>query len=104
MTTTTATPVLLTNLPTTELHTGDVVLTHGMRVRLGERNERQYSRDDLPVVWFAGTVENVEDVRAAGIVPVSWLIDWSGAGEIVRRDAWTIQGNALARWTVERTA
>lgn len=89
-----------------ELKTGDVVVTYGMRVRLGERREhtdpntyggRYHS--------FDGTVLNLADVAEMGIVPLGWLRTqkWvEGQGWVIdREDQWTIQGNDLVTWAVE---
>ncbi len=52
-----------------------------------------------------GTVLNMDEVRAARIVPRSFLYDAErdrrGPGH-GREDFWTVQGNNLAMWTVER--
>jgi hypothetical protein len=90
-------------IPTGEIRVGDVVLTHGMRVRIDEIHTYE---DHGAVYACLGTVLNLDEVRAAGVVPPSFLYkearhsskDAPGA----REDHWNVQGNNLARWTVER--
>jgi hypothetical protein len=88
--------VVLSGMNTHELRDGDVVLTHGMRVRISGDGEVSTSHPQdvagAPCLWWAGVVENLDDVHAAGVVPRSF----------VRDGLWTVQGNGLARWTVER--
>jgi hypothetical protein len=80
---------------THELSEGDVIMNHGMRIRLGERHEVQ--RDGRTVVWFPGTVTNHNDVTdrdGQAVWPLTGLLKTSGP------DAWqwTVQGNELATW------
>lgn len=91
------------HLDTSELKSGDIVLTYGMRVLLGER--RTYEGDREPVYQFDGTVTNLEEVLEEGFVPASWLHHWTfveGHRTLTRKDRWVIQGNRFARWSVER--
>ena len=92
-----------------ELRAGDVVLVHGMRVRIPEPRQARGiytppgASEPLPLYVARGAVENLEDVRADGFVPLSWMYD----DQPQRRETephWTIQGNDNATWTVERTA
>ena len=72
-------------VPTSQLQKNDLVLTHGMRVRLDAPIPTY--RDG--VVAWSGIVTNYADVIAEGHIPASFI-----------RDArWTIQGNDLAHWT-----
>jgi hypothetical protein len=64
-----------------------------MRVRLGEIE--QYQGPYGVVTWSIGTVLNLDEVRAAGIVPAAFL------RRDGREDAWNVQGNDNARWEVE---
>jgi hypothetical protein len=92
------------NLNTTELRIGDVVHLFGMRIRL----------DDPPIIAqrgrtvyaWVGDVTNPDEVIAAGLVPRSFLGDhyWiEGDGWTwLQTNKWTVQGNDLARWAVER--
>jgi hypothetical protein len=77
-------------LTTPELRAGDIVVTHGMRVRLDTLVTYPSGHGQTVYAWH-GTVTNPEDVRREDLVPLSW---W--------RDGWTVQGNDLARWSVER--
>jgi hypothetical protein len=77
---------------TPELATGDLVLNHGMRIRLGERHERPAHIDPSGVVWFPGHVENYDEIKAR---PGGHVTDG-----LLRSDReWTVQGNGLAYWT-----
>src|SRR5258708_32722228 len=97
---------------TSGIQVGDVVRAHGMRVRIDSirvyadnQPERQRVKPDMPVYACLGTVINLDEVLAAGIVPPSFLTrdEWveRKGWTITRRDAWTVQGNDLARWNVE---
>jgi len=95
------------NLTTPQLHPGDIVLEHGMRVLL-DRPARVYHPDGQGCYWpdgtitdheycllgysWLGTVLNVDEVRAARVVPMSFLA----------YNVWNVQGNELAHWIVER--
>ncbi|MDP9870386.1 MULTISPECIES: hypothetical protein [Streptosporangium] len=93
-------------LSTPELQAGDVVLTYGMRVRLSPE-PRIYQNRGTVYAWN-GTVENLDEVKADGFVPMSFLSEghWvDGKGwvyEVTGR--WVIQGNDLATWAVMRSA
>ncbi|WP_370418933.1 hypothetical protein AB8O64_10785 [Streptomyces sp. QH1-20] len=80
-----------------QLAEGDIVLTHGMRVRLDTRTTRKDS--GYTVYTWSGTVMNLDEVREEGHVPMPWLRTWKG-GLVDREDAWTIQGNRFANWLV----
>jgi hypothetical protein len=73
----------------------------------GARPQRRDAaqRRDLTVYAHLGTVLNAAEVRQAGIVPPSFLWDeerhTKGPGH-GREDSWTVQGNDLATWWVER--
>lgn len=104
---------------TDQLVPGDIVLNHGMRLLLGEKHVSNAHSTSGPradalraaghpveTFWFVGTVLNVEEVNADGVIPFSWRCEtrpqyegteqWSDKG-----DKWTVQGNAWATWTVE---
>lgn len=75
---------------TSQLKTGDVVITHGMHVRLGSRTE--FPGVSGQVAWaFDGTVENLDELESNH--PARGLIGPNGE--------WVIQGNDLATWTRE---
>lgn len=76
-------------VPSSALRTGDVVLTHGMRVLL-DAPIRRYDHPYGPVFACLGTVLNVDDLDES----IRFYV-----GESAR---WTIQGNDLARWNVQR--
>jgi hypothetical protein len=85
-----------------EIQVGDVVLNYGMRIRIDAI--REYA-DPMPVYACDGTVLNLDEVKADGIVPMSWLCTdkWvERQGWVIdRRDRWVVQGNDLARWVIE---
>ena len=104
-------------LMTGEIRPGDVVHEHGMRVRIDEIHpyhpggrgcvSEPDGRESCGLAWACyGTVLNVPEVIAAGIVPRSFLYDNErdnhGPGH-GREDFWNVQGNNLARWMVTRT-
>jgi hypothetical protein len=83
------------HVATPDLRAGDIVLTHGMRVRLdtlaGTHPTGHPEHAHRTVYAWHGTVTNPDDVRREGLVPLAW---W--------RDGWTVQGNHLASWLVIR--
>jgi hypothetical protein len=94
---------------TGELRVGDIVLSYGMRIRINEIREHQDESTHGGKFWSTdGTVTNLDEVREARIVPMSWLCTekWTdGEGWVTdRRDHWNVQGNDLASWTVEPAA
>ena len=114
---------------TPEIREGDIVLNHGMRILIdGPANvfhggclrhalPLHGARDAQPemvegaecLLGYAwpGTVLNVDEVREAHIIPMSFLYDNArytyGPGH-GREDFWNTQGNARARWRVLRSA
>ena len=94
----TCTPGLVTRMtvPSSDLRAGDVVLTHGMRVLIDAPrlyDSHASNRDEYPTVTAArGVVVNYNDLPES-------MRRMVGA-----RAEWTIQGNDLATWTVERPA
>lgn len=100
-------------LDTSELRAGDVVCTHGIRALLeGEPNTFTSGNSGTirAVYAWQARVINLDDVKRDGLVPLGWLYpDVWGKGERGGwgKDwnavpTWTIQGNDLARWSVER--
>lgn len=89
-------------LNTTQLALGDVVHVHGMRILLDTAPNIYTDRDSTVYAWI-GTVQNVEEVRADRIVPISWL-RFDGIGQEYPEGVyrWNVQGNDFARWNVER--
>lgn len=69
-----------------QLAQGDLVLTHGMRVRLTAPIPTH--RDGVHA--WSGHVENYREVIAEGHVPASFI----------RNASWTIQGTDCVNWTV----
>jgi hypothetical protein len=105
MTKTTTGTVRLT-VTTHDLRPGDVVLTHGMRVEIpadGMTVANTGPDNYAPTLWASGRVLNPDDVARDRIVPVAWLYDDHRGGQR-SEPRWTIQGNGLARWYVERGA
>jgi hypothetical protein len=100
-------------LDTSGLRPGDVVCTHGIRALLeGEPNTFPSGNSGTVRTVYAwkARVLNVDDVKAEGRVPLGWLYPdvwgkgehggWGKDWEAV--PTWTIQGNDLAWWSVER--
>jgi hypothetical protein len=92
---------------TGELRVGDIVLSYGMRIRIDAIREHRDEGSHGGVFWSSsGTVINLDEVREARFVPMSWLCTetWveGEAWTTDRRDFWNVQGNDLATWTVER--
>lgn len=101
----------LLTLKTSELRQGDIVLCHGLRCLIDREINISKSHEEA---WKNGTrytvalVLNRDEVPNER-VPVCWTADWKRDGkyEPLPHDGehrWTIQGNDLARWTVERAA
>jgi hypothetical protein len=84
------------SVPSSELAVGDIVHTHGMRVRLDYQ-----TCSDGTKFGYSGTVLNLDEVLRDGHVPASFLLVWK-RGSITRRDAWVVQGNDFVSWIVER--
>lgn len=97
-----------TSTTTNNLVPGDVVLAHGMRIRVDDVRSYVPTGERERVFACPGTVLNVDDVLEARTIPASMLHaygyseDPDGPGfEVVRRDAWTVQGTAETVWIVE---
>ncbi|MCX4677684.1 hypothetical protein OG413_20645 [Streptomyces sp. NBC_01433] len=103
-TVTSSTPVTIKN--TSELAAGDIVRTLGMRVRLDSGLSRKLPglTGRTAYVW-TGTVLNLDEVRAGGPVPASFLRTRKyqpGEGWVTDRyDVWEVQGNERTEWFVE---
>jgi hypothetical protein len=96
----------LTNKTTGELQVGDIVRCHGMRVRINSIKRHEDPNTYEGQFWSTdGSVLNLDEVRAAGIVPMGWLETETyveGQGWVTdRNDYWNVQGNNLATWAVE---
>lgn len=92
-------------LNTHELAVGDIVHLFGMRIHLS-REPRIEQRERLVYAWD-GDVLNADETIAYGMVPKAflgehrWHDDQGWVWEQTNR--WTVQGNELALWAVERT-
>jgi hypothetical protein len=92
-----------------EIKPGMIVREHGMRVRIDSVREypssARMSQPPSVVYSCLGTVLNLDEVREAKVVPMSFLTrdEWvEGKGwTVTRNDAWTVQGNDLAQWEIE---
>jgi len=78
----------LEKVSTDQLRPRDLLVHHGMRVRLGERNQYAGNSGE-PAWWFPGTVQNMDEV---------FHRDHITAGLLHADGQWTIQGNDLADW------
>jgi hypothetical protein len=76
------------SVSTDRLRPGDLLMHHGMRIRLGDRHEYVVFGGG-PAWWFPGTIENIDEVRKAENVAAALVGD---------SDQWPIQGNAFATW------
>jgi hypothetical protein len=89
-----------------ELRPGMIVRDHGMRVQLGPVR-KYFSAHNLGETVYAsrGTVLNMDEVRAEGFVPMSYLrdedYDMNAERMITTDGVWTVQANDLATWQVE---
>ncbi|MFE3139709.1 hypothetical protein [Streptomyces scopuliridis] len=86
-----------------QLAQGDIVCTHGMRVRLDHGASNKHSGSTVHA--WTGTVLNLDEVRTEKHVPMSFLRThrWEpGTGWVTdREDVWVVQGNEFANWLVE---
>jgi hypothetical protein len=98
----------LSNVKTSEIRVGDVVLNYGMRIRI----------DEIKVVPDAstyggefrcclGTVLNKQEAIEVHDIPRGFMFNearhvYGPDHPDAREDYWNVQGNDLATWTVER--
>ena len=90
---------------TPELVKGDIVQCHGMRVLIDGEPVKSRSHPGDSTYYYTGLVLNRDEVPNAA-VPVGWTADWkrNARHEPLPHNGehrWTIQGNELARWSVE---
>lgn len=94
-------------LSTPELRKGDVVTCHGLRCLLDSEPQLSRSHPGTSTFYCLALVLNRDEVPNE-VVPVAWTADWDrGRSRHEPRPhdgehRWTIQGNDLARWSVER--
>ncbi len=92
-------------LSTDELRPGDVISHRGMRLLIDQPisvwQGHPGSRDGALTYGTDALVLNADEVRAAGIVPWGWLFGRASSPDDLPR--WYVQGNSLARWSVQRT-
>lgn len=79
-----------------DLRAGDVVLTHGMRVRIPEPHRSGTGVD--AVTSARGVVENPDAPTVILMVPAAWMHEPERDGT----PRWTVQGNDRRTWTVHR--
>lgn len=97
---------------TSELREGDIVLEHGMRCLIDGPMRISTSHPDRPGLgdgktrYYQALVLNRDEVSSSA-VPYGWTRDWNntftGSTAENGEHRWTIQGNDLARWAVERS-
>ena len=97
-TTTEATPtVTLTGVKSSDLRAGDVVVSHGVRVRIPQPTKHEAWTDPKrtmqgrTIYYAVGTILNRDDLPDS-------VARYLGP----TRMEWTIQGNDLTTWTVDR--
>ena len=78
---------------TDKLREGDVINNYGMMLELRSKKEYPHGFEGRIVYQFKGYVQNLDEVKKAGLVPIGWLFD-NTEGEPI----WTVQGNNLAKW------
>lgn len=95
-------------ITTPELREGDIVHEHGMRVLIDGEPQLSKSHPGDQTFYHRGLVLNPDEVKAAGFVPYGWLFQNSHYDYDKRcwvretEPRWTVQGNQLAHWHVER--
>ena len=91
---------------TSELRQGDIVLCWGMRClidrEIQESSAHGNARENGPVLYTSALVLNRDEISPE-LVPLGFTIDRGSDGRKQSDEPrWTIQGNDLARWSVER--
>src|SRR5580692_4058342 len=97
---------VLSNVKTSEIRVGDIVLNYGMRIRIDEIRVIDDSTSHGGKVYCClGTILNKDEAIEVHDIPRSFMFDnerdLHGPGH-GREDFWNVQGNDLATWTVER--
>jgi hypothetical protein len=88
---------------TSQLRIGDVVLAHGLRLLI-DRPLLQSTAHPVstgPTLYTQALVLNRDDVPNS-VVPISWTREWNRSGPDNDEHRWTVQGNDLAQWMIER--
>jgi hypothetical protein len=89
---------MIHNVKTSELHTGDIVHTGIGRVELvGPRKQTPGHNAHGPVTWFDG---RILDYRPTAGSDHRW-IGRMNVADGRPATQWSVQGNDLARWSVE---
>ena len=98
---------------TLDLRIGDVVMNHGMRIKLDRHpriwfSERRRGGAE-EVRTFPGLVLNPDEAITKHAIPRGWIYDSRGTWDYETstwlpeiRPRWTVQGNRLATWYVDR--
>ena len=92
---------------TSELRSGDIVQCHGMRCLIdGEINVSRThpSSDEHGDVRYARALVLNRDEVSKDAVPYGFTTADTSRGDKPGEHRWTIQGNDLARWSVEEEA
>ena len=96
------------SVKSSELQVGDIVLNHGMRIRIDEVNEiEDASTYGGRFHCNPGTVLNVQEAVEVYDIPRSFLYNEARHSSLgashpdAREDYWVTQGNDLATWTIE---
>jgi hypothetical protein len=95
-----------TQIDTSQIKVGDLVLNYGMKIRIGEIQVHEDSTSHGGKVYCClGSVLNVEDAVKVYDIPRSFMFDNErfvhGPGH-GRENFWNVQGNDLAMHTVVR--
>lgn len=95
----------LRNVPTSQLKVGDLVLCYGMIVHLNGQ-VKVWRDNGRNVYTWIGKVLNPKEATSECGIPRSFLRSHLWDGQRWSTDTyypyWNVQGNDLARWTVER--
>ncbi|WP_435057579.1 hypothetical protein [Streptomyces sp. bgisy060] len=91
---------------TSELALGDIIRTHGMRVRLDHGSA--HTRESGTFYTWTGIVLNLDEAHAQGLAPMSYQRTevWRpGQGWVTGREAvWAVQGTSHTDWLVEKSS
>jgi hypothetical protein len=88
---------------TSQLRIGDVVLAHGLRLLIDRPllESTAHPVSTGPTLYTQALVLNRDEVPNS-VVPIAWTREWNRSGPSNDEHRWTVQGNDLAQWQIER--